>query len=939
MTTKKILIIEDSASFRKEVKSILKEYKFFEADSVKTALHILKENPDIGVILLDLFLRREKVEGFLEKIKSHSSKYRIIILTGNEKELSARQAEFYGVFNYLPKTEDSLTQSLQFSVAQAFKDLEREHLEEKNNVLIQIQDKINKEIHEGANSAQNIKSLHDVLDLICKSVNDIVGAYTCHIRLFDPSKGDFVLAGFAGPADEIKEIFTGRRRLGEGFSGKVAITKKAETYKDLQKDKRFKEFKEEALTHLALLGQTRQYLDTINSVYIVPFTTRIFDDETDAIFNVSSDHTDFFSEEKKKIVDEFVTQATIAITKAWQAKRKEEAHQDYLGINKVLENVSKELRGENVSDRIYTAAIEGISRIINPEAITIFLFNKRTNALDNVAEYIGNEFVNSLDDNHPIDMGLTGWVFKEGKPLRIPDIQRGNRSKLKELVGKYSKELAKKYVRRLPSGQAEHYLGVPMFIGGKPIGAIQLLNKKSHYYGNPTEDKKMWLLDRGFSKDCENVLGIAASHIAVAIRSANLFEELKRKIGQLNTLKGVGRYTSTEMPLDELLEKIIEEAAHDLNAEICLLFLLDESERRLTLKQRYGIPQDSFLEGAYYELGEGITGKVALTGEAVLIKSASEMPDGKFSKEIVAHLNKKGKSEEETKLESLMVVPIRAKNKILGAIKAIKKKGEGYDEEDLNFFEAFGNYIGIAIENARHYELTNKKLANAEKNAALSFMLRAVVHEINNTEALIPINVQIIKHKLAQENYEIKEMLDVIEDSAKQAVDFANNVQAFSASRIGGREARDINDIINKALKQLEPIFKNNKLHDQVRLIINLSKEPLIRYVYETPLIQVFRNIIINAYQAMEKSLEKNLTITSYDDTNSGLVKIEFFDTGHGIKSEIMEKIFDPEYTTKQGRGSGIGLWLAHTHLKSINADIKVESIVNEGTMFTVQIP
>ena len=64
-----------------------------------------------------------------------------------------------------------------------------------------------------------------------------------------------------------------------------------------------------------------------------------------------------------------------------------------------------------------------------------------------------------------------------------------------------------------------------------------------------------------------------------------------------------------------------------------------------------------------------------------------------------------------------MIVPIKVKNETLGVIKAINKKGdiEQYNREDLSFFETFASYVGIAIENAQRYNLTNQKLAIAGK--------------------------------------------------------------------------------------------------------------------------------------------------------------------------------------------------------------------------------
>ena len=214
-----------------------------------------------------------------------------------------------------------------------------------------------------------------------------------------------------------------------------------------------------------------------------------------------------------------------------------------------------------------------------------------------------------------------------------------------------------------------------------------------------------------------------------------------------------------------------------------------------------------------------------------------------------------------------------------------------------------------------------------------------MVHEINNTKALIPVNIQIIRDAISRSKYDIKEMLDVIEDSADQAVTFANSIQAFSAGRLGKREAQDVNTIIKKAIQQLAPGLERDKNHRLVELVENLATDLPKCSVYQTPFIQVIQNIILNAYQAMEKSKEKILTITSYRDADNNSVNIEFTDTGHGINREILEKYFDPEFTTKEGKGTGIGLWLAKTHLNSIDAELRVKSVLNEGTTFTIEIP
>lgn len=952
MTPNKILIVEDNLTFRETIKFALddKHYSFVEAGTIKEALVSQKKNAGVEVILLDLSLPDGNGGEFLERIKEHLSKYRVIILSEHEEKLAAEQAAKYGVFNYLPKAAESFTESLRFSVAQAFKDIERNHLkeksdilEEKNNTLIRIQRKINSDIQENSDLKKAMAALEDVLDLICRSVRELVGAYTCHVRLYNLKRGDFDLTGFAGPSEEVKKIFKGPRRKGQFFSGRVAETGIAEPFEDLQNNAEFKAFKEHIAKDGPLSEPTKNYFEEIQSAYIAPITTGMFYGEIDAVFNVSSEHLGFFSDKKQEIITDFVAQAATAITKTWQKKRKEESHKDYKGISKVLEDISKNLKGKNVKPKIYSIALKGIERIIRPETITIYILNKSTGILDNVAEFESEGMPKPFGSDHSIEKGLTGSVFRSGRPIRLPNLQRGDRSKPQD-HGDYSPNLEKESIGGIPSYRVEHYLGVPMLIGNEVIGVIQLVNKKSDYHLNENVDKECWLLERGFSDDCENVLGIAATYLSIAIKNNDLFEAGNRTIGQLKTLQGVGRYTSAEMPLDQLLKRIIIEAAKVIEAETCLLFLLNDDETRVNLEQRYGISKNA-LKDAHYELGEGITGTVAKTGKSRLMGSEElKQIEGKYTKTIIDILGrKKGK---DPRFESLMVVPIIARNQILGVIKAINKRGGGqYDYEDLEFFEAFGNYIGIAIENAQKYELTNQRLIDAEKNAALSFMLRAVVHEINNTEAVIPLNVQIIRDRISKGIYDIEEMIDVIEDSAGQAVAFANSIQAFSASRIGKREPHDINKIVEKAINQLEMAIKNNKQFAGIQIEKDLSTKPLIRSVYETPLIQVFQNVILNACQAMKDSTEKVLKIRSNEDTENNLVNITFADTGTGIKDKILNQIFDPGFTTKIGSGTGIGLWLSETHLKSINAEIKVDSALNpkskleKGSEVIIQIP
>jgi signal transduction histidine kinase len=100
---------------------------------------------------------------------------------------------------------------------------------------------------------------------------------------------------------------------------------------------------------------------------------------------------------------------------------------------------------------------------------------------------------------------------------------------------------------------------------------------------------------------------------------------------------------------------------------------------------------------------------------------------------------------------------------------------------------------------------------------------------------------------------------------------------------------------------------------------------------------QLFVNLINNAIQAITD--KGSITLTAeYRDMHTAVFKIK--DTGKGISSNELNKIFDPFFTTKEvGQGTGLGLYIVHGIIGLHKGKIEVESIIGEGTVFTIYIP
>lgn len=134
-----------------------------------------------------------------------------------------------------------------------------------------------------------------------------------------------------------------------------------------------------------------------------------------------------------------------------------------------------------------------------------------------------------------------------------------------------------------------------------------------------------------------------------------------------------------------------------------------------------------------------------------------------------------------------------------------------------------------------------------------------------------------------------------------------------------------INEIINDfhELFTRASIEIENRIKDKIFLNLDYA---LIR--------QALINIIVNAYQAMPEG--GKIIFDAFNDVE--FVKISIKDTGHGIDSEIVERIFDPFFSTKD-RGTGLGLSITQSIVSAHSGKIEVKSEINAGTEFAIYLP
>ncbi|MBZ0179231.1 MAG: PAS domain S-box protein [Melioribacteraceae bacterium] len=228
-------------------------------------------------------------------------------------------------------------------------------------------------------------------------------------------------------------------------------------------------------------------------------------------------------------------------------------------------------------------------------------------------------------------------------------------------------------------------------------------------------------------------------------------------------------------------------------------------------------------------------------------------------------------------------------------------------------------------------KIANDQLMQSEKMAAIGQFVSGVAHEINNPLDGIQNCIRAVmsnsgNHKLMEDYLPLAlEGLFKIEIVVKRLLDYA---RPHSKEKI----IVDLNELIYNSLELTKFRIKKKKID----MRLNLNDEPI--YIYGEPhyLGQVFVNLIMNSYDAVEN--EGNITISTerIDDQ----IEISLSDNGQGISEENLSKIFDPFFTTKQkDNGTGLGLYLSYNVIKEHGGEISVESKVNQGTKFKISFP
>jgi PAS domain S-box-containing protein len=224
-----------------------------------------------------------------------------------------------------------------------------------------------------------------------------------------------------------------------------------------------------------------------------------------------------------------------------------------------------------------------------------------------------------------------------------------------------------------------------------------------------------------------------------------------------------------------------------------------------------------------------------------------------------------------------------------------------------------------------------EQLRLSEKMAAIGLLAAGVAHEVNTPLTGISSFTQMLLDRSDADDPR-KELLEKIERQTFRAARIVNNL--LNLARPSGGEVRpvDLNGILGDVLSLLEHQLRMSRV--QVRR--ELVDGPVMVRGVEYKLQQVFLNLFLNARDAMPSG--GWLAVSTRVEKDDAIVEVS--DTGHGIPSEHIARIYDPFFTTKgEGRGTGLGLSVTYGIVQEHAGTLTCESSQGEGTRFRLVLP
>ncbi|WP_221031369.1 PAS domain S-box protein [Actomonas aquatica] len=333
--------------------------------------------------------------------------------------------------------------------------------------------------------------------------------------------------------------------------------------------------------------------------------------------------------------------------------------------------------------------------------------------------------------------------------------------------------------------------------------------------------------------------------------------------------------------------------------------------------------------------GQGFAGCIWDEGRSRWDDCTVDLADDDIPPELVSQL----------KLRARLAVPVNLRGKTLGVFEFYSQQPPAARTDLLNFLAGLGTQFGFFIERTQ----LSESVLQAQKMEAMGTLSGGIAHDFNNLLSAIVGHTELAAYCL-DDRAEAEENLTQVKKATKRASQLVRQLLDFSRRADEETPAQRIPVDLHQIITETSAFLRASIPHN-IRLDIQLPPELPATLADPTQLQQVLLNLGTNAIHAMGAEpgtltySADTVDLTPPPDAQSVLsagtyLHIQVSDTGHGMDETTRARIFEPFFTTKKRQeGTGLGLAVTHSIIRSHGGSIAVESEPGLGTTFHLHLP
>jgi signal transduction histidine kinase len=286
----------------------------------------------------------------------------------------------------------------------------------------------------------------------------------------------------------------------------------------------------------------------------------------------------------------------------------------------------------------------------------------------------------------------------------------------------------------------------------------------------------------------------------------------------------------------------------------------------------------------------------------------------------------------------LVAVPVGKAGKSMGLLVGYSSTPGRFTGEDLERLMAYGPIAAGILEIAAleapgttKMSLTPEELLPLSRLITMGELSACFAHEVTNPLMLIRGHLRFVEESLPLD-HPLRINFEVIDRASRRIEEMAKRMLDFSRKRTPRTEPCDIGEVIADAIRFVQPYFRAQHVDHQFHRATDL---PLIG-IDRWQLSQALVNLLQNAADAMADSERRVVSITARTDGNQ--MRVVITDTGAGIPTVNLPFIFNPFFTSKGERGTGLGLYITKQVIDDHKGTITVQT-GNRGTSFVISLP